>query len=165
MSNFFHQPWWWAQYTDSSFPWYSWTCLCVDRSPAKNIASSAGSSSRWSQQEKELFEEGLVCLHCKLTFVKCNFCLGRSAFNGFNNCFKWVRLCVLSKLPRCVVLQARFGRRWTKIAKLMESRTVLQVKSYARQYFKHKVRQSTWIILTAQDRFLLCKLSCSHLQI
>uniref|UniRef100_A0A3P8PRC3 Myb-like, SWIRM and MPN domain-containing protein 1 n=1 Tax=Astatotilapia calliptera TaxID=8154 RepID=A0A3P8PRC3_ASTCA len=61
-----------------------------------NIASSAGSSSRWSQQEKELFEEGL----------------------------------------------ARFGRRWTKIAKLMESRTVLQVKSYARQYFKHKPTSS-----------------------
>uniref|UniRef100_A0AAX7VPK4 Myb-like, SWIRM and MPN domain-containing protein 1 n=1 Tax=Astatotilapia calliptera TaxID=8154 RepID=A0AAX7VPK4_ASTCA len=51
-----------------------------------------------------------------------------------------LRLCVLSKLPRCVVLQARFGRRWTKIAKLMESRTVLQVKSYARQYFKHKAK-------------------------
>lgn len=50
-------------------------------------------------------------------------------------------MCIV-KLPRCVVLQARFGRRWTKIAKLMESRTVLQVKSYARQYFKHKVRQS-----------------------
>uniref|UniRef100_A0A3P8T1D7 Myb-like, SWIRM and MPN domain-containing protein 1 n=1 Tax=Amphiprion percula TaxID=161767 RepID=A0A3P8T1D7_AMPPE len=34
---------------------------------------------------------------------------------------------------------AQFGRRWTKIAKLVGSRTVLQVKSYARQYFKHKV--------------------------
>ncbi|CAI5640055.1 histone H2A deubiquitinase MYSM1 [Oreochromis niloticus] len=66
----------------------------VKKSPAKNLASSSGSASRWSQQEKELFEEGL----------------------------------------------ARFGRRWTKIAKLMESRTVLQVKSYARQYFKHKAK-------------------------
>ncbi|XP_028301229.1 histone H2A deubiquitinase MYSM1 [Gouania willdenowi] len=35
---------------------------------------------------------------------------------------------------------AQFGRRWTKIAKLMGSRTVLQVKSYARQYFKHKAK-------------------------
>ncbi|KAL1776258.1 histone H2A deubiquitinase MYSM1 isoform X1 [Sigmodon hispidus] len=35
---------------------------------------------------------------------------------------------------------AKFGRRWTKIAKLVESRTVLQVKSYARQYFKNKVK-------------------------
>ncbi|XP_010854176.1 PREDICTED: histone H2A deubiquitinase MYSM1 isoform X1 [Bison bison bison] len=35
---------------------------------------------------------------------------------------------------------AKFGRRWTKIAKLIESRTVLQVKSYARQYFKNKVK-------------------------
>ncbi|XP_063092654.1 deubiquitinase MYSM1 isoform X5 [Cavia porcellus] len=34
----------------------------------------------------------------------------------------------------------KFGRRWTKIAKLMGSRTVLQVKSYARQYFKKKVK-------------------------
>uniref|UniRef100_A0A667ZKR8 Myb-like, SWIRM and MPN domain-containing protein 1 n=1 Tax=Myripristis murdjan TaxID=586833 RepID=A0A667ZKR8_9TELE len=59
-------------------------------SPTK--ASASGASSRWSQQEKELFEEGL----------------------------------------------AQFGRRWTKIAKLVGSRTVLQVKSYARQYFKHK---------------------------
>ncbi|KAM4872358.1 deubiquitinase MYSM1 isoform 1-T1 [Thomomys bottae] len=35
---------------------------------------------------------------------------------------------------------AKFGRRWTKIAKLVGSRTVLQVKSYARQYFKNKVK-------------------------
>ncbi|XP_039984557.1 histone H2A deubiquitinase MYSM1 isoform X2 [Xiphias gladius] len=33
---------------------------------------------------------------------------------------------------------AQFGRRWTKIAKLVDSRTVPQVKSYARHYFKHK---------------------------
>ncbi|XP_022431509.1 histone H2A deubiquitinase MYSM1 isoform X2 [Monodon monoceros] len=33
---------------------------------------------------------------------------------------------------------AKFGRRWTKIAKLVGSRSVLQVKSYARQYFKNK---------------------------
>ncbi|XP_019598088.2 deubiquitinase MYSM1 isoform X1 [Rhinolophus sinicus] len=35
---------------------------------------------------------------------------------------------------------AKCGRRWTKIAKLIGSRTVLQVKSYARQYFKNKVK-------------------------
>nr|XP_023960656.1 deubiquitinase MYSM1 isoform X4 [Chrysemys picta bellii] len=35
---------------------------------------------------------------------------------------------------------AKFGRRWTKIAKLVGSRTVLQVKSYARQYFKNKAK-------------------------
>lgn len=35
--------------------------------------------------------------------------------------------------------QAQFGRRWTKVAKLVGSRSVLQVKSYARQYFKQKV--------------------------
>ncbi|XP_067453588.1 histone H2A deubiquitinase MYSM1 [Thunnus thynnus] len=62
----------------------------VKKSPAKTSAST--SSSRWSKQEKDLFEEGL----------------------------------------------AQFGRRWTKISKLVGSRTVLQVKSYARQYFKHK---------------------------
>ncbi|XP_064415915.1 histone H2A deubiquitinase MYSM1 isoform X2 [Latimeria chalumnae] len=33
-----------------------------------------------------------------------------------------------------------FGRRWTKIAKLIGSRTVLQVKNYARQYFKNKAK-------------------------
>ncbi|KAE8294561.1 Histone H2A deubiquitinase MYSM1 [Larimichthys crocea] len=64
----------------------------VKKSPAKTSAS--GSSSRWSKQEKEQFEEGL----------------------------------------------AQFGRRWTKIAKLVGSRSVLQVKSYARQYFKHKAK-------------------------
>ncbi|XP_071473986.1 deubiquitinase MYSM1 isoform X2 [Marmota flaviventris] len=37
---------------------------------------------------------------------------------------------------------AKFGRRWTKIAKLIGSRSVLQVKSYARQYFKNKVKWS-----------------------
>ncbi|XP_077391363.1 histone H2A deubiquitinase MYSM1 [Festucalex cinctus] len=61
----------------------------VKKSPAK---TSSSSSSRWSKEEKELFEEGL----------------------------------------------AQFGRRWTKIAKLMGSRSVLQVKSYARQYLKQK---------------------------
>ncbi|KAI4892571.1 hypothetical protein NFI96_024737, partial [Prochilodus magdalenae] len=35
---------------------------------------------------------------------------------------------------------AQYGRRWTKIAKLIGTRTVLQVKSYARQYFKNKVK-------------------------
>ncbi|XP_060722661.1 histone H2A deubiquitinase MYSM1 [Tachysurus vachellii] len=35
---------------------------------------------------------------------------------------------------------AQFGRRWTKIAKLIGTRTVLQVKSYARQYNKNKAK-------------------------
>ncbi|XP_039175810.1 histone H2A deubiquitinase MYSM1 isoform X3 [Crotalus tigris] len=35
---------------------------------------------------------------------------------------------------------AKFGRRWTKIAMMIESRNVLQVKSYARQYFKNKAK-------------------------
>ncbi|XP_032429007.1 histone H2A deubiquitinase MYSM1 isoform X1 [Xiphophorus hellerii] len=63
----------------------------VKKSPTKS-STSASASSRWSKQEKELFEEGL----------------------------------------------AQYGRRWTKIAKLVDTRSVLQVKSYARQYFKHK---------------------------
>uniref|UniRef100_A0A3Q0S3U8 Myb-like, SWIRM and MPN domain-containing protein 1 n=1 Tax=Amphilophus citrinellus TaxID=61819 RepID=A0A3Q0S3U8_AMPCI len=86
---------------EEQYPFTDLKCTAQDNRRTKNLASASGSSSRWSKQEKELFEEGL----------------------------------------------AQFGRRWTKIAKLMESRTVLQVKSYARQYFKHKVRQSTWIIL------------------
>ncbi|KAK6484396.1 histone H2A deubiquitinase MYSM1-like [Huso huso] len=35
---------------------------------------------------------------------------------------------------------AQFGRRWTKIAKMIGSRSVLQVKGYARQYFKTKAK-------------------------
>uniref|UniRef100_A0A673WLJ2 Myb-like, SWIRM and MPN domain-containing protein 1 n=1 Tax=Salmo trutta TaxID=8032 RepID=A0A673WLJ2_SALTR len=65
----------------------------VKKSPAKPSGSGSSTATRWSQQEKELFEKGL----------------------------------------------AQFGRRWTKISKLVGSRTILQVKSYARQYFKHKV--------------------------
>ncbi|XP_053738935.1 histone H2A deubiquitinase MYSM1 isoform X1 [Synchiropus splendidus] len=34
----------------------------------------------------------------------------------------------------------KFGRRWTKIAKMVGTRTVFQVKNYARQYFKHKAK-------------------------
>ncbi|NXG25596.1 MYSM1 deubiquitinase, partial [Grallaria varia] len=60
------------------------------RSPTK----PPGCSLKWTLQEKELFEQGLV----------------------------------------------KFGRRWTKIAKLIGSRTVLQVKSYARQYFRNKAK-------------------------
>ncbi|XP_041695105.1 histone H2A deubiquitinase MYSM1-like isoform X1 [Coregonus clupeaformis] len=66
----------------------------VKKSPAKPSGSGSSTATRWSQQEKELFETGL----------------------------------------------AQFGRRWTKISKLVGSRTVLQVKSYARQYFKHKAK-------------------------
>ncbi|XP_070688254.1 histone H2A deubiquitinase MYSM1 isoform X2 [Pempheris klunzingeri] len=66
----------------------------ANKSPAKTSTSVSSSSSRWSKEEKDLFEEGL----------------------------------------------AQFGRRWTKIAKLVGSRSVLQVKSYARQYFKHKAK-------------------------
>ncbi|XP_067996807.1 deubiquitinase MYSM1 isoform X2 [Melanerpes formicivorus] len=60
------------------------------RSPTK----PASYSLKWTSEEKEMFEQGLV----------------------------------------------KFGRRWTKIAKLIGSRTVLQVKSYARQYFKNKAK-------------------------
>ncbi|NWU98977.1 MYSM1 deubiquitinase, partial [Upupa epops] len=60
------------------------------RSPTK----PASYSLKWTLEEKELFEQGLV----------------------------------------------KFGRRWTKIAKFIRSRTVLQVKSYARQYFKNKAK-------------------------
>uniref|UniRef100_A0A8C2TKJ4 Myb-like, SWIRM and MPN domain-containing protein 1 n=1 Tax=Coturnix japonica TaxID=93934 RepID=A0A8C2TKJ4_COTJA len=60
------------------------------RSPTK----PGSNSLKWTSEEKELFEQGLV----------------------------------------------KFGRRWTKIAKLIGSRTVLQVKSYARQYFKNKAK-------------------------
>ncbi|XP_050994810.1 histone H2A deubiquitinase MYSM1 isoform X3 [Labeo rohita] len=38
---------------------------------------------------------------------------------------------------------AQFGRRWTKIAKLIGTKTVLQVKSYAKQYFKNKSKTDT----------------------
>ncbi|XP_027734840.1 histone H2A deubiquitinase MYSM1 [Empidonax traillii] len=62
----------------------------IVRSPAK----PPGCSLKWTLEEKELFEQGLV----------------------------------------------KFGRRWTKIAKLIGSRTVLQVKSYARQYFRNKAK-------------------------
>uniref|UniRef100_A0A2I4CTH1 Myb-like, SWIRM and MPN domain-containing protein 1 n=1 Tax=Austrofundulus limnaeus TaxID=52670 RepID=A0A2I4CTH1_AUSLI len=62
--------------------------LKVKKAPSRGSTSA----SRWSKQEKQLFEEGL----------------------------------------------AQFGHRWTKIAKLVDTRSVLQVKSYARQYFKHK---------------------------
>ncbi|XP_030062568.1 deubiquitinase MYSM1 isoform X3 [Microcaecilia unicolor] len=58
------------------------------RTPAK----PGSSPIKWSNEEKELFDQGL----------------------------------------------AKFGRRWTKIAKLIGSRTVLQVKNYARHYLKNK---------------------------
>ncbi|XP_027708624.1 histone H2A deubiquitinase MYSM1 isoform X1 [Vombatus ursinus] len=54
----------------------------------------ASPSVKWTEGEKELFEQGL----------------------------------------------AKFGRRWTKIAKLIGSRNVLQVRSYARQYLKKKTK-------------------------
>eukprot|EP00069_Balaena_mysticetus_P014940 bmy_22438T0 len=73
----------------------------------------ASYSVKWTIEEKELFEQGL-----KSRFEKKNV--------GFDF--------------RSLNYIAKFGRRWTKIAKLIGSRTVLQVKSYARQYFKNKVK-------------------------
>lgn len=35
------------------------------RSPAKTSASASSASTRWSKQEKELFEEGLVSFFCE----------------------------------------------------------------------------------------------------
>uniref|UniRef100_A0A8C8HD77 Myb-like, SWIRM and MPN domain-containing protein 1 n=1 Tax=Oncorhynchus tshawytscha TaxID=74940 RepID=A0A8C8HD77_ONCTS len=82
----------------------------------------SSTATRWSQQEKVLFETGL----------------------------------------------AQFGRRWTKISKLVGSRTVFQVKSYARQYFKHKVILSSSLHLSQLSqpgyiRETLQSLSSHHL--
>ncbi|XP_068396081.1 deubiquitinase MYSM1 isoform X3 [Eschrichtius robustus] len=83
--------------------------------PAKIMVHSptkpASYSVKWTIEEKELFEQGLNT----------------------------------PELPQVLSFSlhsfsAKFGRRWTKIAKLIGSRTVLQVKSYARQYFKNKVK-------------------------
>ncbi|XP_001381159.3 deubiquitinase MYSM1 isoform X1 [Monodelphis domestica] len=54
---------------------------------------------------------------------------------------------------------AKFGRRWTKIAKLIGSRTVLQVRSYARQYFKNKTK------LDGLEKGVPKQKSSSHLQV
>ncbi|NXY48393.1 MYSM1 deubiquitinase, partial [Ceuthmochares aereus] len=70
------------------------THCCFLFSRVRSPTKSASNSIKWTSEEKELFEQGLV----------------------------------------------KFGRRWTKIAKLIGSRTVLQVKSYARQYFKNKAK-------------------------
>ncbi|CDQ78635.1 unnamed protein product [Oncorhynchus mykiss] len=90
----------------------------LKRSPAKSSASGSATATRWSQQEKVLFETGL----------------------------------------------AQFGRRWTKISKLVGSRTVFQVKSYARQYFKHKSLSSLIILSPFHSAFSTSGLSVpSHL--
>ncbi|KAK3091933.1 hypothetical protein FSP39_023819 [Pinctada imbricata] len=49
-----------------------------------------------------------------------------------------------------------FGRSWTKVAELIPSRTVLQVKNYAQQYFKQKAKGDT----DTED--LLLTDSCLH---
>ncbi|XP_056621315.1 histone H2A deubiquitinase MYSM1 [Triplophysa dalaica] len=63
----------------------------------KSLVKTSVASTRWAEEEKDLFEKGL----------------------------------------------AEFGRRWTKIAKLIGTRTVLQVKSYAKHYFKNRTRTET----------------------
>ncbi|KAK2107288.1 Myb-like, SWIRM and MPN domains 1 [Saguinus oedipus] len=64
----------------------------------------ASYSVKWTIEEKELFEQGLMISPVKHDCLACE-----------SN------------------TRAKFGRRWTKISKLIGSRTVLQVKSYARQ--------------------------------
>ncbi|XP_068949010.1 deubiquitinase MYSM1-like isoform X2 [Petaurus breviceps papuanus] len=53
---------------------------------------------------------------------------------------------------------AKFGRRWTKIAKLIGSRSVLQVRSYARQYLRKKTK------LDGVGKGVATLKSSSHLQ-
>ncbi|XP_030627540.1 histone H2A deubiquitinase MYSM1 [Chanos chanos] len=48
---------------------------------------------------------------------------------------------------------AQFGRRWTKICRLIGTRTVLQVKTYARQYFKNKAKvEGRAVVLSAESQ-------------
>ncbi|XP_019752812.1 histone H2A deubiquitinase MYSM1 [Hippocampus comes] len=79
-----------------TIPDHIWPSDANNKPKMRKSPAKTSSSSRWSKQEKELFEEGL----------------------------------------------AQFGRRWTKIAKLVGSRSVLQVKNYARQYLKHKAKMA-----------------------
>ena len=39
-----------------------------------------------------------------------------------------------------LLLQELYGRSWTKIANMIDTRTALQVKNYAKQYFRQKVK-------------------------
>ena len=50
------------------------------------------------------------------------------------------------------IFQGLYGRSWTKIASMIDTRTALQVKNYAKQYFRQKVKNisyQTSILLTA----------------
>uniref|UniRef100_A0A8C1ZR50 Myb-like, SWIRM and MPN domain-containing protein 1 n=1 Tax=Cyprinus carpio TaxID=7962 RepID=A0A8C1ZR50_CYPCA len=53
------------------------------------------------------------------------------------------RMWLFFLIKKGIILPAQFGHRWTKIAKLIGTRSVLQVKSYARQYFKNKSKTDT----------------------
>ena len=55
--------------------------------------------------------------------------------------------CVLSPVVEVLIVflifQGLYGRSWTKIANMIDTRTALQVKNYAKQYFRQKVRKKT----------------------
>uniref|UniRef100_A0A8C9VCT5 Myb-like, SWIRM and MPN domain-containing protein 1 n=1 Tax=Scleropages formosus TaxID=113540 RepID=A0A8C9VCT5_SCLFO len=81
--------------------------------------------------EKMLLEEDDMFLCCKIF----SWLISRSPVKPVGQPVRWAQ----EEKDLFEKGLAQFGRRWTKIAKMIGSRTVLQVKSYARQYFKNKV--------------------------
>lgn len=73
----------------------------------------------------------LLCCLCVL--------VNNEVLNSFATCNAMSGMSQFGSPPCALLFQVKFGRRWTKIAKLIGTRTVLQVKSYARQYFRNKV--------------------------
>lgn len=69
--------------------------------------------------------------------------MNNEVLKSFDTCSAMSGMSEFGSLPCALLFQVKFGRRWTKIAKLIGTRTVLQVKSYARQYFRNKVNGSS----------------------
>ena len=66
------------------------------------------------------------------------------------------------------ILQELFGHKWTQISDLLETRTPLQVKTYAKKYFQQKVCFFVWVLIDSylavnlKNRFFN-KIRCSRL--
>lgn len=79
----------------------------------------------------KFFTMGLLCCLCIL--------MNNEVLNSFDTSSARSGMSEFGSPPCALLFQVKFGRRWTKIAKLIGTRTVLQVKSFARQYFRNKV--------------------------
>ncbi|CAM9755641.1 unnamed protein product [Lampetra planeri] len=104
-----------------------------------SIRTSKESNPMWISRDRVMARLSCVCVSCrrKAAGKTCgtSFSTGGGGSGGGGRHGLW------SSSEKAAFEEglAQYGKRWTKLSELIPSRTLLQVRSYARHYLKHKV--------------------------